>query len=194
MLFAFILVLFAGLAFMFLCLLRGQEKLAATLREELAATRSRLEALERRLASRAGQEQPAVPVPLSPEPFGADAPLELPADSVIRAAGVDLPATEPQFSFDAGGETAAWPSDARAEGRAVGHSDGLELRPADAERLELDRMPVDQLPGERFAGESFQGERLSADRLSMDRLDMRPPSPGRDAGRARDAGMPELKL
>lgn len=165
MLFAFIMVLFAGLAFMFLCLLRGQEKLAATLREELAATRSRLEALERRLASRAERDQPAAPEPFSPDPFGpepfsADAPLELPADSVIRAPGVDLPAPEPQFSFDAGGETTAWPSDGRADARAEGQTD-------------------------RFS---------QTDRLSMDRLDMRPPSPGRDAGRARAAGMPELKL
>lgn len=146
MLFAFVIVLFAGLAFMFLCLLRGQEKLAAAMREELAATRSRLEALERRLASRA--EEPA-----APETPRADAPLVLPGDSLIRAAGDDRPAPEPRSS--------------------AGREEELHL-PEDR-RDDADRPGQDHIP--------------------VDRLDMRPPStPERDAGRARDSGMPELKL
>lgn len=189
MLFAFVIVLFAGLAFMFLCLLRGQEKLAATLREELAATRARLEALERRVAPRAGEGQPAAPErPCQERPCqecpGADAPLLLPGDSLIPAAGTELPRTG-SGAFSVREEAAAHSLEGRGEtgGRA-------EHQPAEARRDDAERPALDRIPPERLAG-----ERLPADRPPVDRLDMRPPStPERDAARARDTGMPELKL
>lgn len=94
LLFAFVIVLFAGLAFMFLCLLRGQEKAMKTMREEFAATRARLETLERRLASPLPDpsvSSASIVFPASSEPVGSFGPLD-PPDSPRPGASSFSPA------------------------------------------------------------------------------------------------------
>lgn len=74
MLLAFVVVLFGGLAFMFLTILRGQEQLIRAMREERAVLFARLDALERAgwspsavADAASSQPQPQARIPEAPE-------------------------------------------------------------------------------------------------------------------------------
>ena len=63
MLLAFEVVLFGGLAFMFFCILRNQDSMLKTMREEHGAILSTLAKLEKRIATL--QQLEAIPWPFS---------------------------------------------------------------------------------------------------------------------------------
>ncbi len=236
MLFAFVIVLFAGLAFMFLCLLRGQEKVVKTVREELVATRARLEALERRLGPSASPDSSDLPASAGfAGPAGSFAPLD-PLDSprpvaspfsladarpdrpdgplVLLTAGMTRAAQSARSARSDGAAASGGANEPDGWGTALSCMGGSALpvpetpscpkqreespladaqnRADDAESPRPDRLDMD-----RGGPDRPEPGRIERGRLEMDRLAMEPPSAPYaqgEARRARDAGMPDLKL
>ena len=69
MLLAFEVVLFGGLAFMFFCILRNQDAMSKTMREEHAAILSTLAKLEKRIATLQQLEAGIAVNPLAKQPY-----------------------------------------------------------------------------------------------------------------------------
>ena len=69
MLLAFEVVLFGGLAFMFFCILRNQDSMLKTMREEHGAILSTLAKLEKRIATLQQLEASIAINPLAVQPF-----------------------------------------------------------------------------------------------------------------------------
>ena len=73
MLLAFEVVLFGGLAFMFFCILRNQDSMLKTMREEHGAILSTLAKLEKRIATLQQLEASIAINPLAVQPPGREA-------------------------------------------------------------------------------------------------------------------------
>ena len=68
MLLAFEVVLFGGLAFMFFCILRNQDSMLKTMREEHGAILSTLAKLEKRIATSSSLRPASPSIPLAVQP------------------------------------------------------------------------------------------------------------------------------